>query len=269
MRFIPLLIPLLCTGGCATAEDLLIWRADLAFVSRYITHGFDVGGDQPNLQPALTLQVPALGMWAQYWASLPLDRDERLYDEHDAVLGGTHALPLAGRNWQVRWLIDYFHYPNRPLAQDRAGTAITATDLRGLKLAAGVTTPALACDAYGISGTYDAYHWTPLDGDLFAPGWAHDVGVEVAGRPGHGVIATRWRESAVELLLPSMRVAATYHQGVFGVAPGWSHATVQLRQGGRWGVLSADLSLAWQRSWEPTVDAADEWWVALALGAAF
>ncbi len=250
-----------CFGQAAleTPPPRLTVDTSLAVASHYMTHGFNVGEDNPNLQPAVTLGLPGTGLSFGYWSSLPLDRLEDRHDEHDANVAWSDRLSVAGRLIPVRLGAVYFHYPNQPVAQNRHGQTIQPVDHSGVKLSAGLSSPSfdLGC-GFLARLDYDLFHWQPVTTDLFAPGTAQEIGVDLA-------MPTLDHDPSAGAALgaPSLHYAVNHHDGAFNVKPGWSHAYAKLALPFRLGREFFQFDLTHQWSWEETVCRDDETWVML------
>jgi hypothetical protein len=234
-------------------------NSSLAVASHYMTHGFNVGDDKPNLQPTVTLGLPGAGLNFTYWASLPLDRGENRFDEHDVAVAWGNTLSVAGMTVPVRLGATYFHYPNQPVFQNRYGRAIQPVDHSGMKFSAGISSPSLTLGGAVVTRfDYDVYRWVPLHHDLFAPGTAQEIGLDLA-------LPTLAQDSSdfASLGAPSLHVAINHHDGAFGVNPGWSHAYARLSLPFRLGPEFFQLDLTRQWSWEKTVSPDNENWAML------
>jgi hypothetical protein len=237
----------------------LIVDTSLAVATKYMTHGFNVGDDNPNLQPTVQLGLPGTGLSFIYWASLPLDRRDDRYDEHDAKVAWSDPLPVAGLLVPVRLAATYFYYPNLSVAQNRYGQSIKPVDKSGAKLSAGLSSPSLDLGGgFFARLDYDLYHWIPLTTDLFAPGTAQEIGVDLA-------MPTLDHDPSAGAALgaPSVHYAVNHHDVAFGVKPGWSHAYAELSLPFRLGRERFQLDLTHQWSWEESVCRDDETWVML------
>ena len=231
----------------------------LGVATAYSPHGFNVGDDNPNLQSTVKLGLPGTGLSFMYWSSLPFDRGESLYDEHDVQVAWRNKLPVAGQFVPVRLAATYFYYPNLPLSQNRYGQSIKEVDKSGAKFNAGLSTPSLALGGgYSLRADYDVFRFLPGYTDLFAPGTAHEVGLDLA-------MPTMDTDPAAGAALgaPSLHYAVNYHDGAFGVTPGWSHAYATLSLPFRLGHERFQFDLTHQWSWESTVCANDLTWAML------
>ena len=263
---LPLLLAFLllapaCFGQAAldAPPQRLTVDTGLAVATKYMTHGFNVGDDNPNLQPSVKLGLPGTGLSFIYWSQLPLDRQEDFYDEHDLKVDWADQLAVAGKLVPVRLTTTYFRYPNRPVTKNRYGQPITPSDHSGLKLRAGVSTPSLDLGGgYLVRLDYDVYRWEPLRTDFFAPGTAQEIGADLA--------MPTWDHNpaaGAALGAPSLHYAVNHHDGAFNVKPGWSHAYAKLSMPFRLAREHFQLDLAHQWSWEETVCRNDETWAML------
>ena len=250
-----------CFGQAAMDAPPLRLTVDtsLAVASHYMTHGFNVGDDNPNLQPSVTLGLPVTGLSLGYWASLPLDRREDRHDEHDANVAWSDRLALGSFSIPVRLGAVYFHYPNQPIGQNRYGQTIKPVDQSGVKLSAGLSSPSVELGGGFLARLdYDIYHWVPLISDLFASGSAQEIGFDLA-------MPTLDHDPSAGAALgaPSVHYAVNHHDGAFGVKPGWSHAYAKLALPFRLVRERFQLDLTHQWSWEESVCRHDETWVML------
>lgn len=247
---------LLATG--VVAADSLGLHPDVTVASKYMAHGFNINGDHVSVQPSLHVDTKIPGLQLAAWAGLPADRDFRGQDEFDYLL--KYNTTLGGDSvWAVKLnaYVDYWLYPNHPGAGEiDEKTGEVNPDLKGWKFNGGLSLPNLL----PVGGTkivpgYNYYYWTPQNEDDFEAGGVHEItlncGVPVAGQ-------------SIDL-----GTSLNYHDGVFGVEPGWSHATAQVASTFKAGTAKITPSVNYQWSFEDSVNDEDEFWAALSVAADF
>lgn len=244
------------------AEDAALnldeWKltSDLTWVSRYVPDGFSVGGDHPAWQPSVLIDTPLPGFSIKFWGCIQAERAQKASDEYDLILSYAHDFcqdsPFA---ITVDAAIYYFVFPNSSITEDRDGNAISPHDLMGVKFWAGFALPKLI--PLGDSFLIPSYHysyWIPLDGELFEPGGMHTLRLDYS--------------HSLPVFIPGVKSQSVfiggimnYHDGFFGVAPGWSHTI--MRAGTAVGItddLSASISFNYQWSFTDSVNPEDVYW---------
>lgn len=237
-----------------------VWNpsAGITWASRYITDGFNVGGDHPVWQPTAKLETPVPGVALKFWASLQEDRGRRQFDEYDYMLcysrdvlsGSVAALNIHG-------YVDYWSYPNDAFAQDKFGNDMASRAKAGQKYHAGVS----ALNLLPLAGShlvpsYNYYYWNPNRFDTFENGGRHEFVLQY----GHDIptfIPGAKKQSA------DVTGAVSYHDGVFGKGTGWSYSTAGVATSADLLGGTYSLGLNYQWSYDATIDDEDEYWATL------
>lgn len=237
----------------------------LTWASRYVPDGFSVGGDHPVLQPDIKLGTPLPGVTIEFWSSIQAERGQKASDEYDFILlysrGFCQDSPFAIVADAGYYL---FFFPNSSIIEDRYGNAIRSHDLIGQKYWAGFSLPRLIPlgDAFLVPSYHYSY-WMPLDGELFEPGGMHRLRLDYSHSLPAFIPGTRSQ---------SVFIGGTmnYHDGFFGVDPGWSHATMSagaaadITDG-----LSVSISFNYQWSFTESVNPEDVFWYTAAITCKF
>lgn len=251
---------LVCVAASGvSAADSFGLHPDVTVASKYMAHGFNINGDHPSLQPSLHVDTLVPGLQFTAWAALPTDRDDRASDEFDylikygRLIGG--EAPWA---FLVHGYVDYWLYPNHPNAgQVDESTGEVTPDLKGWKFNGGVSFPnLLPLGPAKLVPGYGYYFWTPQDENTFEDGGVHELTLN------YGLPVTKGQSL-------DLGASLNYHDGVFGVEPGWSHATAQASTTFKAGVVKVTPSVNYQWSFEDSVNDEDEFWAALSVAADF
>jgi len=243
-------------AGCVCANDNYGVHADVTLASKYMAHGFNVNGEHASLQPSLTLDTLVPGLRLSVWAALPVNRDQRAEDELDYLVKYGHTFFAdSALAVNLHGYVDYWLYPN--------SATETSGDLEGWKFNGGLTLPKLPpIGPANLVPSYNYYFWTPKDAGGFEDGGVHELFLNYS--------------PPLKSLLPvagartlDLGASLNYHDGVFGVEPGWSHATAHLST--TFGVAGINLtpSVNYQWSFEDTIDTEDEFWAAFSVAADF
>lgn len=251
---VPLLLAL-TVSAVAVAGELGV-HPDVTLAGKYMAHGFNVNGEHRSLQPSLTLDTMVPGLRLTAWAALPVDRDYRAEDEFDYLVKyGRTLFADSPAAVNLHGYVDYWLYPNS--ATDGGA------DLEGWKFHGGVTLPnLLPAGPANLVPSYNYYFWTPKDSGGFEDGGVHELFLNYS--------------PPLKTLLPApdgqtldLGASLNYHDGVFGVEPGWSHATAHLSTTFAVSRLKLTPSLNYQWSFEDTVNDEDEFWGAFSVAADF
>lgn len=243
-RKMVVLLAVVCAGTGVIAADDFGVHPDVTVASKYMAHGFNVNGEHGSLQPSVAVDTKVPGLQFFVWAALPMDQDFRASNEFDYLVkyGHTFAADSAFA-MNLHGYVDYWDYPNK-------------VNMSGWKFSGGVTMPKLlplgpAC----LVPSYTYYFWTPQNAGAFEDGGVHEIFLNY---------------SAPVLPKQSLDLGASmnYHDGVFGVKPGWSHATAHVATTFDVGVkLTPSINYQW--SFEDTVDTEDEFWAMFSVSKDF
>ena len=237
-------LAIVCAGVCAMAADDYGVHPDVTVASKYMAHGFNVNGEHGSLQPSVTVdtKVPVLQFFV--WAALPMDQEIRASNEFDYLVKYGHTFATeSALAVNLHGYVDYWDYPNKD-------------DMSGWKFSGGVTLPKLLpLGPANLVPSYTYYYWTPQNSGAFEAGGVHEIFLSYAAP-----------------LLPKQSLdlgaSLNYHDGVFGVKPGWSHATAGVSTTFDVGVkLTPAINYQW--SFEDTVDTEDEVWATLSVSKDF
>ena len=258
----------LANAGANGDGDLFNVTLDYTAASRYVTHGFDVGGNNFSHQPWIAVTCSELpGFTLQYWTSLSMDRDKKFADEWDLMLIYNRTF-CPDDPWALAFngYVTYWGYPNITKDTDRHGNPIrNPKDFQGWKFNTGLSLPnriILPNDQALVPG-WNFFYWTPSADDQFKSGGVHEF----------------YLKTSLPLPLPDgkgipqsigLMSTVNYHTGFLNIDSGWSHATATIS-------TSAPLndsftwhsSINYQWSFEDTVNPDDEFWATLGLRASF
>jgi len=231
--------------------------ADVTVASKYIVHGWNLGGDSWSFQPALTLRTMVPGVEVQFWAALPFDRDYRAQDEIDFIVHYRRDL-FPEENWVTSFhaFADYWIYPHQ--TNDETGR-----QFRGIKYKAGVSMPHLLplFGAYLVP-EYNYYYWQAVDTDAFEEDGAHELFLR------YGLPLGKFMPAQEGQTL-SLGTSVTYHQGAFGNESGFSHCTAHAATSMHFGPVTFTPAVNYQWSFEDTINEDDEFWASVSLSTTF
>lgn len=253
------------TVTVSAAEPPLGVTADLTYATRYMTHGFNVADDEHHLQPSIHVETRVPGLSLMYWASFPVDRDERAADEHDILLMYNRTFladqPLA---FNLHGYGDYWFYPKSSVTEDRHGAPMERRRLQGIKYHAGITllgVPTLA--GLKFLPSYNVYHWRPTESKVVDAGSVHELMLGCA-------VPLPWADGADgEPKNLHLAASANYHDGFLGVKEGWSHYTAHASMDFAMGAATVRPSIHYQWSVEDTVNPEDEFWATVSVSLGF
>lgn len=246
-------------AGLAGAEAELGLHPDLTLASQYMAHGFNINGEHASLQPSLHVETKVPGLQLAVWAGLPTDRDFEASDEYDFLVKYATTLN-AGERWAVRvnGYVDYWIYPNTENAGEvDPATGAVVNELEGWKFNGGFALPELLpLGSAKLVPSYNYYYWTPRDAGVFVEGGVHELGLAYA-------------LPVAEKQTLDLSSTVNYHDGVFDVDPGWSHATASLSTTFRVAGLRVSPGVNYQWTFEDTVNEEDEFWGQLSVARDF
>ena len=258
-------LAIVCAGvGAVRADDLGV-HPDVTYASKYMAHGFNINGEHASLQPSLTLDTKVPGLQLTAWAGLPVNRDFRSKDEFDYLLKYGHTF-FGNEAYavNVHGYVDYWLYPNTPGAHTAdPKTGKVTDDLKGWKFDGGVILPKLLLiGPANLVPSYNYYFWTPQDSGGFKDGGVHEIFLNY-NPPMKSFLPVSSEQTL------NLGASLNYHDGVFGVKPGWSHATAHVST--TFDVASVKLtpSVNYQWSFEDTVDTENEFWATISVSKDF
>lgn len=250
------------TALSAASAPKLDFMVDLTWASVYMTDGFKVAGDNPVMQPSVTVGLPATGLSGTVWSSLELNRGVQQYDEldfmakygRDLFAGTAHAINLHG-------FLDYWLYPRMDVYPD-INDDTNPQSKHGNKAHAGVSlTELIPLWGSHIVPSYNVYYW------FF---WAQNRRDQYLGGAHHELMLSY--SNFIPRFLPGTTaqfasVAGTinFNDGAFGVQPGWSHSTINLATGAYALGLIFTVSVNRQWSYLASVDPGNELWTTLSI----
>jgi hypothetical protein len=250
--------------GRAEAPKLGL-HADLTCATKYMAHGFNVNGDNPSLQPSIAVDALVPGLQFALWMGLPTERDQRDMDEHDWMIK-YGRLFFADRPWamQVRGYADYWIYPHTPgQGEIDEATGKAKDDFRGFKFHGAVAFPRLLpLGPASLVPAYGYYCWMPEIEDAFESGGVHELFLSYA-LPLKSFLPVEGSQSL------DFGASHNYHDGAFGVEPGWSHSTAHLSTTFAVAGFRITPAVNCQWSYEDTVDDEDEFWACLSVARDF
>ena len=227
------------------------------FSSKYITDGFRIGGGGPVFQPWAGVSLGSTGLTVGGWGSIQTDRTRGDLDEFDGILQFNRVFGGEG-TWKpqldLAWI--YWRYPNYQ------------TELSGNKLTVGGRMLALPTpvDAVRFIPSYRYHHWFYWENSelgKYRGGGRHAFESAIA------LDLTRWMSPFGLSNQASLAWEASYHTGVFGIQPGWTHSVISIRNELSRGsmILTGSLNRqwAWQKSNANSVNLRDEWWSTLGV----
>lgn len=238
--------------------------ASMDLQSESIWLGWDIANDEPSYIPCVVLDLWGTGFSTIFWASMPVDREHKAYDDFELILKYNHNL-FANKKGEMNFhgFIDYIwvpgqdEFPHHPILNDN-GTYIAQTGLKQLwKLNIGVSFNNLipVGDSY-IVPSYDIFYITPANTAYFQPGSIHDLSFAYS-RP-LGKIANL-----------NISNHTLYHSRIFGVealAANYTTAIVGFPFGKG---FSLNAQASYQFSMEDAVNPDDEFWTGVGLSYSF
>ncbi len=231
--------------------------ANITLASKYLAHGWNLGGDSWSFQPSLTLETKVPGVSLQVWAALPFDRDLHENDELDFLLHYSRDF-FREDPWLMSFhgFADYWVF-TRQVQED------SGRQFRGIKYKAGVAFPFLIpMFETHLVPEYNYYYWQSIDSKAFSEGGAHEFFLRHA-------IPLRALLPAQEGQTLDLSSSLTYHQGSFGNETGFSHATVHMATSFAVGPVSISPSVNYQWSFEDTINEDDEFWATFSVTSTF
>lgn len=238
---------------------------DLTWASKYMAHGFNINGDNPSFQPSLHVDTLVPGLQFAVWAGLPTDRDDRAKDEFDYMLKYGRTCN-ADSPWavNVHGYVDYWLYPNTANAGEiDPATGEVIDELTGWKFNGGVALPKLLpLGPANLVPGYNYYYWTPRDEDVFQSGGVHELLLSYA-LPADAVLPVASKQTI------DLGSSLNYHDGVFDVKEGWSHATASLSTTFNLSGTRITPGVNYQWSFEDTVNDEDEFWAQVSVARDF
>ena len=248
------------SGAAQAADDSFGVTADLTWASKYMTDGFNVGGNHAAWMPSLAVNTTVPGLYLQFWSALPVDRDRQQYDEYDFMVRYNHSF-FDGSPLKVNLhgYYDYWAYPHDELTTDKHGQTIAPQNFRGQKLHGGVSLLELLPIAGShLVPSYNYYYWFPDQKDLFQAGahhefflnYNHELPVFIPGATKQDV---------------TLGGSLNYHDGFFGVDHGWSHTTAHLSTSVDALGCTFGASVNYQWSYIASVNPENEFWATLSL----
>ena len=231
--------------------------ADVSVASKYLSHGFNLGGDSWSFQPSLTLQTRVPGLDFQVWSAIPFDRDYSQQDEIDFIAHYRRDL-FPEKKW-----VTHFHAMADYWIFTRQTNEETGRQFRGIKYKAGVSFPHLVplFGAY-IVPEYNYFYWQAIDTDAFEEDGAHEFFLR------YGIPMAKFMP-AQEGQTFSLGTSVTYHQGAFGNESGWSHCTVHAATSMVFGPVTFTPAVNYQWSFEDTINEDDEFWASFSMTTTF
>jgi hypothetical protein len=234
------------------AQKSSSFSADLTFATRSIWHGWDINGNKPAVHPYVDYAIGNTGLKVAFWASLPIDRNLKEFDDIEFLLKynksvfNDNAYKIA-----VNSFIDYIVCPNVQMDTNDGGT-----DTKMLwKYNLGLTLPSLIkVGEQAIVPGYNLYYIFPFGDRKFTDGSVHELssyytipvlsGIKIGG-------------------------AVNYHTGVFGKGSGWTHATSSISTSVKAGIFKINGALNKQWSFDERKDITDEFWATLGISTNF
>jgi hypothetical protein len=248
-----------CAAMAGEAKDWGV-TADLTLASKYMTDGFNVGGNHAAWMPSLAINTTVPGFYLMFWSALPTDRNRQQYDEYDFMARYSHNF-LEGSPFKVNLhgYYDYWAYPHDELTQDKHGQTIAPQNFRGQKLHGGISLLELLPIAGAhLVPSYNYYYWFPDQKDLFQAGahhelllnYSHELPVFIPGAKKQDI---------------TLGGSLNYHDGVFGVESGWSHTTAHVSTSVAALGCTFGASANYQWSYIESVDPENEFWATVSI----
>ena len=258
------LITLLSSGSllAASSPDWGL-TADLTYAAKYMIDGFKVGGDYPVVQPSVDLKALTPGLSFMFWSSIQINRSNLTNDELD-IFARYHRDWFSGSWYAVHMqtFADYWIYPTPELKHDEFGVPLPKERNQGNKLHFGISFPELLpLFGWYVIPSYNAYYWIYWaqnrkeqyqGGALhqFQLRYAHDIPVLIPG---------------ADAQFLGLSTSTNYHAGAFGLHPGWTHVTAQLGTSLHYEQYIFSMSLDKQWTYNPDLNAGNEFWSSLSI----
>jgi hypothetical protein len=231
--------------------DDLSTTVDFTYGSKYMWHGFDVFDDHGAFQPSVTVQYKDL--YVGVWASLPDSNGFEDLQELDYYIGYDHSF-LEDERYaiDVSILYTYFDFPKDSSAEAQ-------------EFGFGFSMPQLipVGDSFLVP-SYMAYFNTEgfSSNNSTEDGWFHDFGLSYS----YTLPATPITQEEQTLDLEWM---ITYNDGAYGTDAGFSHTVVSMSTTWEWNVFYFSPMIAYQWSFEDTVNTEDEFYALIRTGVSF
>ena len=204
--------------------------ANLCYVSNYMWRGYDLNGNQPALQPSLTVYLGSTGLNLNLWGSINAGNAARQeLTEVDYTLTYSGAWP--GRfNYSIYYV--YYVYPNRP----------------GIETGEIFTT---LC--------FNELFWSPTLLFSYDMDKGKNAYVNLAGK-------SNLTLGALEL---SPAINAGYDMGQFGVKAGWSDINLSLSTilGAGTFSITPSINYVMANPENRIADSPNKFWASLGIGA--
>lgn len=243
---------LLCSKG-TYGEDKAGIYTDLTMASKYMAHGWNIGGDEFSFQPSVTADFLMPGLQATAWTAYPFEEDTRSNHEIDYLLKYNRTIS-GGELCKINLhgYFDYWVYPHLVKTENGNGDTISPTRLDGTKYHIGMSLLIPVAGA-NLVPSYNVYYWRPSTHDLFKAGYVHELFLQY--------------NHEMPVFIPGADrqtigggASLSYHTGAMGVNSGWSHSTAHLSMGADAAGLNFSVSANQQWSYEDTVNPENEFW---------
>jgi hypothetical protein len=244
------------------AEEAKEWgvTADLTVATKYMTDGFNVGGDHTAWMPSVAVNTTVPGFFIMFWSALPVNRDRQQYDEYDFMARYSRNF-LEGSPLKVNLhgYFDYWVYPHDELTKDKNGQTIAPQNFRGLKFHGGLSLLELL-PLFGshLVPSYNYYYWTPDQKNLFQAGAHHELFLSYSHDLPTFIPGAKRQDF-------TLGGSLNYHDGVLGVEPGWSHTTAHASTSVDALGCTFGASVNYQWSYIASVDPENEFWATVSV----
>ncbi len=233
------------------------WRDDLSatfdftYASKYMWHGFDIFNDHGSFQPSLTIQYQ--NFYAGVWAALPDSSGFENLKEIDYYIGYDHSFLSEERYAiDVSLLYTYFDFPNDPSVEAQ-------------ELAWGISLPQLIpLGESNLVPSYMGYYNTEgfTSNNVTDNGWFHDFGLSYSISLPSSPVTQDDQSLDLEWFI-------TYNDGAFGTDSGFSHTEISVGTTWVWNSFYLSPKIAYQWSFEDTVNDEDDFYALVSTGVTF
>jgi hypothetical protein len=183
--FLSILLAALCTISFAqdeTNKKKLGLYASADVISESIWHGWDISGNKPVYIPYVALDLWGTGFQTAFWATIPLDRDFKSYNDYEFLLKYSNNISSGlFKEIGINGFIDYIRVPgpeadHRPILNDDL-TYTSQTGLKQLwKMNIGISLPKFfPIGNYNLIPAYNIYYISPAGDTYFRAGSVHDI----------------------------------------------------------------------------------------------
>lgn len=183
IRVVLCVVAVCCYFAASASEDNreLGVYGEAIFYSNSVWYGWANSGGNPVVSPALEVDLYQTGFGLEFWAAIPLDREEKVYDDYEFMLSYSD-LKLENSRFQFDFhgFINYIIFPN---VKDYPFTDSDGSVTYGVKklwnMSLGVTFDQLfPVGSSFIVPTFNIYYYQPVGKGELVKGSIYDITLE-------------------------------------------------------------------------------------------